>query len=572
MGDAAIQRNPNEMRDILGQVRNDGNAELWVRTLRGLGVGFVARDAALVLPFDGDVPHETMSALVNLFGHQLQRPSVATGGIIGRPGQFQKAVQCAEATTNLCTDPVMGVLWGSYGTPVVRELSTTWAKFGTSSLHVQGDSGGDGAASGVGTLTSGVTYTLSCWAKVVSGSATLSVVRAGAPYTVYATRTLGSGPDETWRATTFTMPETVACNLVFFTGAGEGYLDGVQLEQKAYPTPLCAGDLGPGHAWTGTAHASTSTRTNALLRYPLQMYTPAAGTISLWVSRCWSDLTSNAERLCDSNVANGPIMYVAVGPPSFQFNMCGTGAVGGDPSAYADWEWVHAVLTWDATTVRGYVNGEEFASGAIVTACPTLTQLQIGNRADGLRPWNGYLDDVGVWTRCLTAPEVRAIYEAGLNGIPLLGGNTVPGDWRPVVIASRATAQTINNATNTVVDYDTVTADTAGGVVTGASWAYTVRRAGEYHVSAGLAYVTAGAFVDGEEAWLGIAINGTLAWILNSTMNVPAAATYLYLYGSRSVAVAVGDTISIMTRQASGAARTLLNDARFNYVTIEWIG
>ena len=41
-----------------------------------------------------------------------------------------------------------------------------------------------------------------------------------------------------------------------------GYLMGYQADEKAYPTPLCWGDL-MGCAWTGTAHASTSTRTAA---------------------------------------------------------------------------------------------------------------------------------------------------------------------------------------------------------------------------------------------------------------------------------------------------------------------
>src|SRR5512138_1106995 len=37
------------------------------------------------------------------------------------------------------------------------------------------------------------------------------------------------------------------------------YVDGLQIEQKAYATSYCDGDQ-PGCSWTGTAHASTSTR------------------------------------------------------------------------------------------------------------------------------------------------------------------------------------------------------------------------------------------------------------------------------------------------------------------------
>ena len=38
------------------------------------------------------------------------------------------------------------------------------------------------------------------------------------------------------------------------------YIDGVQVEALPYATPYCDGDQGPGHEWTGAAHASTSTR------------------------------------------------------------------------------------------------------------------------------------------------------------------------------------------------------------------------------------------------------------------------------------------------------------------------
>jgi hypothetical protein len=42
------------------------------------------------------------------------------------------------------------------------------------------------------------------------------------------------------------------------------YLLGYQVEEQSFVSPLCWGDL-PGCAWTGTAHASTSTRTAGLL-------------------------------------------------------------------------------------------------------------------------------------------------------------------------------------------------------------------------------------------------------------------------------------------------------------------
>lgn len=42
--------------------------------------------------------------------------------------------------------------------------------------------------------------------------------------------------------------------------------DGAQVETKPYATTYCDGSLGPGYAWTGTAHASASTRAASGLR------------------------------------------------------------------------------------------------------------------------------------------------------------------------------------------------------------------------------------------------------------------------------------------------------------------
>lgn len=62
------------------------------------------------------------------------------------------------------------------------------------------------------------------------------------------------------------------------------YLLGLQVEAKAYPTPLCWGDL-LGCSWSGTAHASTSTRAVAKVKLPVASDTVniAAGTIAVTV-------------------------------------------------------------------------------------------------------------------------------------------------------------------------------------------------------------------------------------------------------------------------------------------------
>jgi hypothetical protein len=43
------------------------------------------------------------------------------------------------------------------------------------------------------------------------------------------------------------------------------YVDALQVEEKGYATTYCDGSLGVGYSWSGTAHASTSTRLDSYL-------------------------------------------------------------------------------------------------------------------------------------------------------------------------------------------------------------------------------------------------------------------------------------------------------------------
>ena len=71
------------------------------------------------------------------------------------------------------------------------------------------------------------------------------------------TRTLGAG------ATTAGMGVRVGLN----ASQGSFLVDAFQVENKSYATPYADGSLGNGHSWSGTAHASTSSRTQAGLYY-----------------------------------------------------------------------------------------------------------------------------------------------------------------------------------------------------------------------------------------------------------------------------------------------------------------
>lgn len=133
---------------------------------------------------------------------------------------------------------------------------------------------------------------------------------------------------------------------------------------------------------------------------------------------------------------------------------------------------------------------------------------------------------------------------------------------------TQASAQSMPNATVSIVNYDTQTDDTAAAVTTGAAWAFTVPVTGYYDVSAAIMYQATATWAAGEVAWLAIYVAGTRYSYLDRKDSVATPAQYMQLSGSDVVYAVAGTEINIRTNQASGGALTLFADDDYNYVTI----
>jgi hypothetical protein len=75
-------------------------------------------------------------------------------------------------------------------------------------------------------------------------------------------------------------------------------------------------------------------------------------------------------------------------------------------------QWVHIAATFDGTTAILYFNGEQVASGPFSLGGGTTAGLTIGNNNDP-NAWPdspeslyGYLDEVRIYNRALTADEI----------------------------------------------------------------------------------------------------------------------------------------------------------------------
>ena len=79
--------------------------------------------------------------------------------------------------------------------------------------------------------------------------------------------------------------------------------------------------------------------------------------------------------------------------------------------------WSHFVYTHDNDSAKIYLNGDLVQSMAISGGLTYNTlPVRFGGRpSDGWHPFNGDLDDIGIWNRALTACEIQDLYSSQLN-------------------------------------------------------------------------------------------------------------------------------------------------------------
>jgi len=420
----------------------------------GPGTGFVVEDALLHCPYDGTRPYETRFD-VQLATHLGQAPSTATGGLIGRPGKFGKAVQLAEGTTNLIRNPSAETnisFWNFVGggTSGTAERSAAAAWIGSYGLRwVLGSSpiSGPYCYQTTGAApTQGTTYTGQVRVRAVGsaiGKTALIGIGAigGAQADQYAwvSTTLTGGWQ--WVSVSLTVADADRTNMLLRVGYSAGavggdelHIDAAQMEARGYATPYCDGSLGPGHAWTGTPHASTSTRTATILRYASAGLSGRRGTWAFWVATehtapgYWFILDAR-----DGSNADAPLLSFIPGP-KIRFYSNQSSRIEAPVTLMAG-GYNHCALTYDYEDDKYYLywNGVLVGQSTDALATPSWApNVTVGVNYGGNGNWlNGYLDDLLILDRALTADEVRQIYESGrpitVTGSPMSLLLTGPG-------------------------------------------------------------------------------------------------------------------------------------------------
>lgn len=181
-----------------------------------------------------------------------------------------RALLTEEAITNLVVNPSFETNTTSWSSAWGDTLSQAApGLIGYQCLKIASDGAVAGTAAFIDvTVSAATTYTASAWIYVpeaFSGGTPELRIYDGAGFGTLLTQT-ATTQTGTWERIVATgTPATTTLRVVVYSGgtpaAGEAYyVDGVQVEASDYASTYCDGDQGPGYAWTGTPHASTSTR------------------------------------------------------------------------------------------------------------------------------------------------------------------------------------------------------------------------------------------------------------------------------------------------------------------------
>jgi hypothetical protein len=75
--------------------------------------------------------------------------------------------------------------------------------------------------------------------------------------------------------------------------------------------------------------------------------------------------------------------------------------------------WYHVVATFDGTNHKTYLNGVLKASRTASNKATTRLNFYVGREVNG-NPFNGYIDDLGIYNRALTLTEVQILYNSSI--------------------------------------------------------------------------------------------------------------------------------------------------------------
>ncbi len=453
-------------------------------------------DIKFLAHFDGPEPmaSDFTGSVLDVFG---ATPTTRSGGVIFRPGKFQKGVQVAQAMTNLVVNPSFEVNitdgWSHVGLDTT-EMSTVFSRFGLASLHqyeLAAEGTGEYSITALMAASAGIVYTASATIKKVAGIKGALIINwytSGDVLISSSSLELDTALHD-WKrySVTATAPGTTAKARVLIstdgataTEAWDHYIDGVDFYASSYALPHCDGSMqdGVGHLWSGTAHNSTSSRTAAILRYSSAAVNPEKGCFMCYFTPPHIPGSVAYLMLFDLRDASNTLaarLYWDSSVSKFRIVSGGVTLTCDAVTILPNYTYFFRMnYNYTTDTYGVWVNEVQIGTFSDAITQPVLgAEICVGNNYLGTTFCNGVLDEFCFVNRELLADEGAAIYQSNApiteitsrlhDGLPPLTAN---GDPIPIGMTN-VTPSMQNDGTGKMqcdIIWDVLT-DTGGGKV-----------------------------------------------------------------------------------------------------------
>ncbi|MEK6878356.1 MAG: LamG-like jellyroll fold domain-containing protein, partial [Nanoarchaeota archaeon] len=257
-----------------------------------------------------------------------------------------------------------------------------------------------------------------------------------------------------------TIPVSGSSSLVLWLKGDDDLLDGTAIDSSSYGNnAVCSGAICPtqdtinkqqgtgSYAFDGTNNYLESANSPTLdinrnqLTVAAWVNYPSSGASRIIIAKPFSATLHQAPYFAYSL----HLMPTGGAPRFWITNAAGTSRNVVSATALSTGVWHHVAGTYDGTTMRLYVDGAEVINGVQtgnIISYPT--PLRTGTNGALGEKFNGRLDDLQIYNRSLTAPEISQLYTGGgsITGsviAPLTGSVTSEG--------GDATSQTTPNET-----------------------------------------------------------------------------------------------------------------------------
>jgi len=160
-------------------------------------------------------------------------------------------------------------------------------------------------------------------------------------------------------------------------------------------------------------------------------YTPPVGSSSRTISLWFYANNSSFKTICGYGTASSNQGFDIVNYTSntIGVHLFGTSVLAG--GTYNASAWNHYAITYDGTTLRGYLNGSAVATSTNTVNTGTTNKFQLSKGAYSTANYfSGKVDEVAIWTSALSSTAVTEIYNSGApNDLDNLTNASSPTAW-----------------------------------------------------------------------------------------------------------------------------------------------